>query len=74
MASAPKHDLRDILYLNRPDNAWRSLPRDYPNWHTAYAYFARWQKDGSSTSSPVCCTVPCAQRLGRDPTPPRMHP
>lgn len=25
---------------------WRYLPHDFPNWNSAYGYFARWQKDG----------------------------
>ena len=27
--------------------SWRSLPRDLPRWITVYAYFRRWQRDGT---------------------------
>ncbi|GAA4980913.1 hypothetical protein GCM10025734_00980 [Kitasatospora paranensis] len=51
----PEHELRDlldaILYVDRTGIPWRYLPHDYPPWETAYAYFARWQKEECSSSS-----------------------
>ncbi|MFI7230602.1 transposase [Nonomuraea angiospora] len=65
-----KHDLCDILYLNRAGNASRYLPRNYPHWQTAYAYFARWQKDGffDQLTSLLRCSWRTATGRGPDPT------
>lgn len=41
-----KYDLYDIfcavLYLLKSGCQWRMLPRDFPNWHSVYAYFKIW--------------------------------
>jgi transposase len=39
--------LDGILYVLRTGCSWRSLPRDLPHWITVYAYFRRWQRDGT---------------------------
>ena len=36
-----------ILYVVRTGVQWRYLPHDLPNWHSAFAYFARWRDDGT---------------------------
>jgi len=44
-------DLREILnairYQLRAGGAWRLVPHDLPRWQTVYAYFRRWQADGT---------------------------
>ncbi|MGH2585172.1 MAG: IS5 family transposase [Dehalococcoidia bacterium] len=44
-------DVREILnairYVLRAGCAWRLLPHDLPPWQTVYAYFRRWQADGT---------------------------
>jgi putative transposase len=46
-----KYDRRDVLaavfYLLRTGCSWRMLPHDFPPWETVYAYFRRWQADGT---------------------------
>jgi len=48
----PSHDLREIvnaiLYINRTGAAWEYLPHDFPPYQTVYAYFARWEADGTT--------------------------
>lgn len=39
--------LNAIRYLLRAGCAWRLLPHDLPPWETVYAYFRRWQADGT---------------------------
>jgi putative transposase len=37
-----------ILYECKNGCGWRDLPGDFqPNWHTVYAYFNAWSKDGT---------------------------
>ena len=44
-------DVREIVnalrYLLRSGGAWRLLPHEFPPWPTVYAYFRRWQADGT---------------------------
>lgn len=42
-------DLIDaILYVLKNGCQWRDLPGDFdPDWHTVYAYFNQWSKDGT---------------------------
>jgi transposase len=35
-----------VLYLLESDCQWRMLPAGFPNWVTAYAYFAKWSAPG----------------------------
>lgn len=32
-----------VLYLLREGCRWRSLPHDFPNWHTVYYHFRKWK-------------------------------
>jgi putative transposase len=36
-----------ILYVTRTGCQWRMLPKDFPNWSTAYGVFRRWRDDGT---------------------------
>jgi putative transposase len=36
-----------IRYVARAGCPWRYLPEGFPPWVTAYAYFRRWQRDGT---------------------------
>ncbi len=44
-------DVREVVnairYVLRSGGAWRLLPHDLPKWQTVYAYFRRWQADGT---------------------------
>jgi transposase len=47
-AKYARRDLMDaVFYLVRTGGSWRMLPHDFPPWETAYAYFRRWQADGT---------------------------
>ena len=39
--------LNGILWKLRTGAPWRDLPERYGPWRTAYARFARWQRDGT---------------------------
>ena len=43
----PREILNGIRYLLRSGGAWRLLPHEFPPWPTVYAYFRRWQADGT---------------------------
>ena len=66
-------DVREIVngvrYLLRAGCAWRLLPTDLPPWETVYAYFRRWQEDG--TWEAIATTLRRKVRVaqGRDPEP-----
>ena len=66
-------DLREIINgirsLLRSGGAWRLLPHDLPPWETVYAYFRRWQADG--TWETIATTLRRRVRVaqGRDPEP-----
>jgi putative transposase len=66
-------DVREIInalrYVLRSGGAWRLLPHDLPPWETVYAYFRRWQADG--TWEAIVATLRRDLRIaqGRDPEP-----
>lgn len=33
-----------LLYLLKSGCQWRMLPSDFPDWHTVYAYYAKWRE------------------------------
>ena len=39
--------LNAIMYVLVTGIQWRALPSDFPKWQTVYAYFRKWQKDGT---------------------------
>jgi putative transposase len=43
----PRAVLNGIRYLLRSGGAWRLLPHEFPPWPTVYAYFRRWEADGT---------------------------
>jgi putative transposase len=66
-------DLREILngvrYLLRTGCAWRLLPHDLPPWETVYAYFRRWQADGTWEVIAGAVRRDLRTELGRAPEP-----
>lgn len=40
--------LNGILWILATGASWRDLPARYPPWPTCYAYFRRWERDGTS--------------------------
>ena len=66
-------DVREILnairYHLRSGGAWRRLPHDLPAWETAYAYFRRWQADGTRERIAGALRRDLRAALGRAPEP-----
>ncbi len=46
-AHADRELCNAIFSVTRAGGDWRMLPHDFPPWPTAYAYFRRWQRDGT---------------------------
>lgn len=44
---ATREIMNAIRYQLRAGGAWRLVPHDLPKWQTVYAYFRRWQDDGT---------------------------
>src|SRR6266508_2779931 len=66
-------DVREIIntvrYLLRAGCAWRLLPHDLPAWQTVYAYFQRWQEDGTWERIVAALRRDLRVALGRQPEP-----
>src|SRR5215211_1972565 len=66
-------DLREIVngvrYLLRAGCAWRLLPNDLPPWETVYAYFRRWEADGTWETIATTLRRKVRTAQGRDPEP-----
>lgn len=58
-----------ILYVLRNPCVWRDLPHDLPAWQTVYAYFRRFQKDGSWTAINRKLVRDTRKAAGRNPEP-----
>src|SRR5688500_5967367 len=58
-----------IRYLLRAGCAWRLLPHDLPPWETVYAYFRRWQADGTWEAIAGALRRDLRVALGRSPEP-----
>lgn len=43
----PREIMNAIRYLLRSGGAWRLVPHEFPPWSTVYAYFRRWEADGT---------------------------
>jgi putative transposase len=43
----PREIVNAIRYQLRSGGAWRLVPHEFPPWPTVYAYFRRWQADGT---------------------------
>ncbi len=68
-----KHPRREIvnamLYVLRGGIAWRLLPHEFPPWPTVYAYFRRWQGDGTWERIAGALRRDLRGALGRRPEP-----
>jgi putative transposase len=66
-------DVREIAnalrYLLRSGGAWRLMPHDLPPWETVYAYFRRWQEDGTWEAIATALRRDLRTGQGRDPEP-----
>ena len=66
-------DVREIVnavrYLLRAGCAWRLLPHDLPPWETVYAYFRRWQADGTWEAIAGALRRELREARGRAPEP-----
>jgi putative transposase len=66
-------DVREVVnavrYLLRSGCAWRLLPREFPPWPTVYAYFRRWQADGTWERAAGALRRDLRVALGRRPEP-----
>ena len=66
-------DVREIIngirYLLRSGGAWRLMPHDLPPWETVYAYFRRWQEDGTWEGIVTRLRRDLRVAQGRDPEP-----
>ncbi len=66
-------DAREVVnavrYLLRSGCAWRLLPREFPPWPTVYAYFRRWQADGTWERTAGALRRELRTALGRRPEP-----
>jgi putative transposase len=66
-------DLREIVnavrYLLRAGCAWRLLPHEFPPWPTVYAYFRRWERDGTWERVAGAVRRDLRAALGRRPDP-----
>ena len=66
-------DMREIMnairYQLRAGGAWRLVPHDLPKWQTVYAYFRRWQADGTWERLAGVLRRDLRTALGRQPEP-----
>ena len=66
-------DTREVInairYLLRSGCAWRLLPREFPKWQTVYAYFRRWQADGTWEAIAAALRRELRAARGRAPEP-----
>jgi putative transposase len=66
-------DVREIVnavrYQLRGGGAWRLLPHDLPPWQTVYAYFRRWEADGTWERVAGALRRDLRVALGRTPEP-----
>jgi len=58
-----------IMYVLRNACVWRDLPHDLPPWQTVYAYFRRFQKDGSWPAINRKLVREVRKAAGREPEP-----
>jgi putative transposase len=66
-------EIREIVnalrYQLRAGGAWRLLPHEFPPWPTVYAYFRRWQADGTWERIAGALRRDLRVALGRRPEP-----
>jgi len=56
-----------ILYVNRTGCSWRQMPHDFPPWSLVYAYFKRWNADGTTDRIHDALRAAVRDADGRDP-------
>ncbi|MQA17471.1 MAG: IS5 family transposase [Pseudonocardiaceae bacterium] len=67
-AKYPRRRIVDaILYLDRTGCSWRQLPHDFPPWDLVYAYFRRWNADGTTDRIHDALRDATRDAAGRDP-------
>jgi putative transposase len=66
-------EVREIVnalrYQLRAGGAWRLLPHEFPPWPTVYAYFRRWEGDGTWERIANALRRDLRVALGRRPEP-----
>ena len=45
----PREVVNGINYRWSTGCSWRMLPHDFPSWGSVYAWFRRWERDGTLT-------------------------
>ncbi len=65
----PREVINAIRYLLRAGCAWRLLPHEFPRWQTVYAYFRRWEQDGTWERIAGTLRRDLRVALGREPEP-----
>lgn len=65
----PREVVNAIRYVLRSGGAWRLLPHEFPKWPTVYAYFRRWEHDGTWERVAGSVRRQLRVALGRQPTP-----
>ncbi len=65
----PREIVNAIRYVLRSGGAWRLLPHEFPKWPTVYAYFRRWERDGTWERVAGSVRRQLRVALGRQPTP-----
>jgi putative transposase len=58
-----------LRYQLRSGGAWRLLPHEFPPWPTVYAYFRRWEADGTWERIAHAVRRDLRVALGRRPEP-----
>lgn len=66
---AVREIMNAMRYLLRSGGAWRLLPHEFPPWPTVYAYFRRWQGDGTWEEIAGVLRRDLRGALGRRPEP-----
>jgi transposase len=65
----PREIVNAIRYVLRSGGAWRLLPHEFPKWPTVYAYFRRWDRDGTWERIAGAVRRRLREALGRQATP-----
>jgi len=58
-----------IFYVNRTGVQWRYLPHDHPRWDLVYAYFRKWEGDGTWEDLLRVLREGVRRQKGKEPTP-----
>jgi len=65
----PREVANAIRYQLRAGGAWRLVPHEFPPWPTVYAYFRRWEADGTWERMAGVLRRELRVALGRRPEP-----